>query len=903
MPKSTPIKTNFNGGEFSPLFLGRTDIEKYPTGCSILQGFYPTEQGPIVRRGGTAYTNEVFVSSNRCWLKEFIFNVNQSYTLEFGNQYIRFYTNRGLVLEAATTISAATQANPAAITDTAHGYTTGQQIYIAGVVGMTQLNGKMYLINVVDVNHYTLTDTDGNAIDSTGFSTYTSGGTASRVYTITTPYAVVDLTDTLGNLKLKFLQLNNVLYMYHTAYQTQKLLRNGNTNWSVVPVSFTNGPFQVTNNVQTTTVYGAWFSATVAGTASNGGLIRVQLSSTAGLVTGNQIRLSQITGTTEANGRWTVTVIDSTHVDLQNSAFANAWVSGGVAIGEVGTSVTLNASAAVWQATDVGELFYIGVYAFNVLPQWSPGITVASGATYRAGNNTYIALNAGTSGTVTPIHTSGSQADGNPGITWLYTDSGFGVVQITAYSSATQVTATIVTILPTGVIGSTKATYLWAHSLFSTTQGWPELGVLFRDRQTLFKGIQMASSVTSDYENFAPKIGGVQTPDSGIVITLPTANPTRWAADIGDLIVGTAGEEIVVNEISASSAFAPTNVRAHVQSRYGSRNVVAQIFGYGILFVSRSGQKVRDYKYTFQIYGYDGVSCNIYADHIAKGSDGLQGIIQVAEQQEPYSILWAVTTDGKLIGFTYNREEDIKGWHNHPIGGNGFVESVCCQPAPDGTRDDVWIIVRRTINGVTRRYVEYIAPEFLGRDATIANAFYVDAGLTYTGAATTTITGFYHLKNTLCDVLANGGVHPPITIDNNGTATLQYPATVASIGLSCPARIRTVRMEGGSQLGTSQGKIKRITSLVMRLFKTLGGWYGSDEATDGNGNYIHMDEIQYRQADGLMDTPPPMLSGDTDRLQWPSGDDTTDGYIEILFNTPTPATVVALMADEQTNEN
>lgn len=839
--KASPIKTSFNAGELTPLMAGRVDNAKYASGCSILQNLIPTTQGPIVRRGGTMYANEARTSANRSWLKEFIFNVTQSYVLEFGDQYIRFYTNRGLVLESPTTISAATKANPCSITDTSHGYSTGDQIYIASVGGMTQLNGKMYKIIKIDANTYTLTDIDGNAINSTGYTTYTGGGTASRVYTIATPYAVADLTDSLGNFALKFVQSNNVLYIFNSKYQTQKLSRLGNTNWSVTAVATTNGPFQVTNSILSTTVYA-----------------------------------SATTG-----------------------------------------SVSLTASAAIFQSTDVGELFFMQSAALTILPQWSPGITVTTGALYRAGNNTYKAVASGTTGTVTPTQTVGTVADGNPGVSWTYQDSNFGIVQITGVSSSTSASGTVITQLPTFCVGSSNATYLWAHSLFSNTFGWPEVGTFFRDRLTLFKGIQMAASVTSDYENFAPLIGGIQTADCSIVITLPTANPPRWAIDAGNLLVGTAGEEIVVAEISSSSPLAPSNIAARRASKYGSRNVDAQLVGYGILYATRSGQKIRDCKWNWQINSYDSVDVSVMGEHVPKGINGQQGITQICYAQEPYYILWCVTSDGRLAGFTYNREQDVQAWHNHPIGGsnanaplaaigitNATVESVVSVPSPDGTRDDVWIQVCRTINGVTRRYIEYVAPEFLDVDANIANAFYVDAGLTYSGPSTSRITGLYHLKGQTVDVLANGGAHPQVVVDQTGAIELQFAVTKAQVGLPCPALVRTMRPEAGSPLGSAQGKIKRITHVILRLLRSLGGWYGPDNDTDNNGDYLHMDQIQYRQADGPMDTPPPTLTGDTGRLQWPggAGADNTDGYVEVYIDTPTPFTLIALMADLQTNE-
>src|SRR4051812_47525822 len=126
MTKATPIKYSFNAGELSPLLDGRTDQAKYYSGASICENFIPTVQGPIIRRGGTYFANEVKTSANRTWLRRFTFNVTQSYILEFGDQYIRFYTNRGLVLEGTKNITGATQANPCVVTSAAHGYSNGQ---------------------------------------------------------------------------------------------------------------------------------------------------------------------------------------------------------------------------------------------------------------------------------------------------------------------------------------------------------------------------------------------------------------------------------------------------------------------------------------------------------------------------------------------------------------------------------------------------------------------------------------------------------------------------------------------------------------------------------------------------------------------------------------------------------
>lgn len=819
MAKATPIKVSFNAGELSAYLDGRTDQGKYFNGCSLLENFLPLIEGPITRRGGTYFAQEVKASSQYTWLVPFRFNVNQSFVLEFGNQYIRFFTSRGVVTEAAKTITAATKANPCVITSNAHGYSNGDYIYILGIAGMTELNGGYFKVAGVTANTFQLQDQDGNNIDSSSYTTYTSGGTASRVYQVTTPYTAADLTDaTTGDFRLKFKQVGDVVYLVHPSYQQRKLSRFGNTNWTLTTLDTTNGPFKDRNTDSTITVY---------------------------------------------------------------------------ASAETGTGITLTASSAIFQAGHVGSLFYMEQKLTDIVQQWEVGKAMAISDRRRSGNNNYIAQNAATTGNVKPTHTKGAAYDGSGGVQWLYADSGFGIVRITAIGGGgTTATADVITRLPSGCVGVGNPTYRWAHSLFSTVEGWPEYVGLTRERLTFLKGIELALSVAGDYENFASKIGGEITADAAIRITLPTENAPRWMVDGSqDLIIGTGGDEIAVGKITTTDPLGPDNIEAKVKTSYGSSNVDPVLVGDEILFASRSGKRLRSYQYSFQINGYQGSDLTILSRHVTG-----DGLIQLAYAQEPHSIIWAVTYDGYLVGFTFNREQDVLAWHRHPIGGDGIVESVCTIPSPDGSRDDAWLIVRRTINGVTRRYVEYITPEFEGDDSTIADAFYVDSGLTYSGSATTTISGLKHLLGKSVDILADGGAHPQKTVGllapGKWGVTLDFAVEKAQVGLPCPAKMRTMRIEAGSQLGTAQGKIKRIARALIRFYKTLGGKYGPDEN--------NLDPVIYREAGAPMDTPPALLSGDR-TFSWPGGYD-TEGYVLVVNDSPTPMTVVTIVTEVEVNE-
>lgn len=899
--KALPLKTSFNGGELSPRLGARTDETKYGSGVSSLENFIPTVQGPIIRRGGNVYVHEVKTSANRTWLIPFQFNVVGSYALEIGDQYMRFYTNRGIVTEAPGTITGITQANPGVVHQVAHGYSTGNEVFISGVLGMTQINGHFYRVVGIDADHYSLKDVDGNVINTTTFTAYASGGTAQRVYEIATPYHVADLTDAQGCLRVKYLQSQSVLYLVHGIYPMQVLSRFANTNWTIAPAVLTNGPFQDPNKNTGAKVYVTPTTTGVTGAANNGsGLIRLAVSSTTGIVTGNTINVEGVVGTTEANGVWTVTLIDATHIDLQGSSFVTAYSSGGTVFGRDGTACTITASQATFNANQVGELFYLEKPLTDATSQWTAGKAYTLGARVENGFNTYICIVAGTSGSDTPTHTQGAVFDGSPGCQWLFEDSSTGVIKVTAFSSTTSVSGTIQTTPNYQNYLASNQTYIWAHGLYSVDAGFPEAICLFRDRVTMVSGIKLALSAPGDYLNFPKKIGGQVTANCGIVETLPTSNPVRWMQAQNDLLIGTGGEEILVTETDTTQGLSPSNIKCRRQTSHGSRLVDSVPIEFVNMFVTRSGQQLRAMVYNWNIQGYEADDMTIMSEHIPKGIDGKQGIVQMSFAQEPDTVLWCTTTDGRLIGFTYNQAQEVFCWHRHPLGGanataqygNATAESICVIPSPDGVRDDPWMIVQRTINGVQRRYIEWQSPYFTDQQSNIANAFYVDAGATYNGALTSTITGLYHLVGQTCDVLADGGTHPQRVVSAAGTISLQVPAQVVQVGLPCPAKVITMRPDAGSQIGSAQGSMKRIFSIVMRFIKTLTGEYGPPDGP--------FDEMELMEGDDDMDTPMTMIDGDYDR-EWP-GDNETDNFVCYQTNSPLPATLVGFRLEMETQE-
>jgi hypothetical protein len=243
--------TNFTGGELSPRLDGRTDLTKYSSGCSTLENLVVYPHGSAARRPGSTFIAEVADSDNKTRLIPFEFSTTQTYMLEFSNLKMRVYKDKGAVLEGDKTISGITQANPAVVTATSHGYSNGDEVLISGVSGMTEVNGKRFLVADKTTNTFELQDKDGVDINSTGFTAYSSGGVSNKVFELATPYTTAQLFD------LKFAQSADVMYITHPAHEVEKLSRTGHTSWTLTDVDFTKGPMQDANTTGTTLNPGA----------------------------------------------------------------------------------------------------------------------------------------------------------------------------------------------------------------------------------------------------------------------------------------------------------------------------------------------------------------------------------------------------------------------------------------------------------------------------------------------------------------------------------------------------------------------------------------------------------------------------------------------------------------------
>lgn len=223
------IQTSFAGGELSPTLYARVDLSKYHTGAARLLNFFVDYRGGVSNRPGFEFVCRARDSVNPERLIPFQFSTVQNYILEFSDFFMRVIKDGALVLNTAKTIVGITNANPGVVNVTAHGYAAGKQIAF-DVEGMTELNNKDFFVVPIDADHFSLLDWNGNSINTSVYSMFTSGTVAS-VYEVAAPYAAADLA------MLKFTQSADIMTICHPDYIQYDLTRTGDTSWAFVAVT------------------------------------------------------------------------------------------------------------------------------------------------------------------------------------------------------------------------------------------------------------------------------------------------------------------------------------------------------------------------------------------------------------------------------------------------------------------------------------------------------------------------------------------------------------------------------------------------------------------------------------------------------------------------------------------
>jgi len=538
----------------------------------------------------------------------------------------------------------------------------------------------------------------------------------------------------------------------------------------------------------------------------------------------------------------------TTPFDEKGIAFNSAMT---ISDSTIGTGRTVTTVAAGFMVSDVGrEIWAAGGVAVITGFTSSTVVTVTVTNAFPSGSSPTWSLQGSpqTSNTPSakdPVGASTSltlAADGwRPADVGKFVKINGGLVQITTYTSATVVSGVIRAAM-TAIVASPANAWSVESSVWNNNDGFPCTGTLYEQRlvtagspgypQTIWQ------SRTGEYLNF--ELGTKDDDAMSFTVSSDQINPITHMAQTKALIALTYGGEFTIAG-GVEKPITPTNIQVKNPSIYGCNNVKPARIGNELYFIQRSNRKLRAMAYKYDSDTYGSPDMSVLSEHITKS-----GIVDMAYQQEPESILFAVRADGVLATLTVDRDQDVVGWARQTT--DGAFESVASIPVADG--EQVWTIVNRTVNGATVRYVERFTA-----------GIRVDCAVSaVSGPGSATWGGLSHMNGKLVDIVADGVVMQQQTVVA-GQITLPRNAFAVQIGLPFKTLIKTLTPEVSGSTGSVQGNSMRIGEITLRFLETIG--------CKINGQTVAFRNLGAQ----VLDKPPALFTGDhrLENLGWERG--------------------------------
>lgn len=839
--KVQALIANMTGGEISPRLKSRPDIKKYGAGLRTLLNGYDAPHAGARKRPGSLFVLRQRSDSEDVRLVLFQFSTEQTYCLLFGPGYMWIFKDRGIVTNGPLSIASIAKMSPAVVTTTTpHGLTTGDSVILQTVGGMTELNNQHYRVTVMSATSIQL---DG--CDATNFASYTGSGTLARIVTLATNYGAADIAD------MQFAQVNDVLYISHPRFPLTKLSRYSHTSWTLSQPTITTGPFRTINSDRSLKITPSGWNGTETSYGTH--------------LVGHTCSLTASTG-----------------------IFTPGMVGGLLRLSEEGGETGL-ASAPVGDSTKSIAVNDVYTYEGNIY-----GVSNVVGITTWEKIGRVPDHNSGTVRVYASISGGGSYFDAD------FLHPGYCVVKITGYVSAQVVTVEIVRYqMPRSIVYNGSS--FWEEGAWNSYRGFPRTICFFEQRMMLGGSASdptvIWGSRSAAYEDFED---GTKDGDAIVYrLSSGSADVIRWMIGGRVLTAGTSFGEYAVAASSQNDALTPTNFRARVQTTYGTSAALPVRIGQAVLYPQRAGipqnpaTKLREFSYSFQNDAFGSVDISIFAEHITG-----PGFDQIAVMLEPDSMIMIRRVDGLLAGCTYEKEQEVVAWHRHAIGGNGVeVRGILSIPGADG--DELWMSVRRLVNGQVRRYIE-VLPACHDDDISLHDARMLDCHVSYRGVPVSTLSGLNHLAGDAVKVVIDGTVNDAV-VGSDGRIDISalplpdgyHDATEVTIVVGYPYKmiIETQALEAGARAGTAQSRQQKISKLFMRLLNSGGGTYGTTEEDQ--------QPIYYRTASDAMGRAVPLYSGFCE-LAMPSGWE-RDQVIRIEHDDPLPFFVTGIVAEINTS--
>lgn len=907
--RENKITNNFNAGEWSPFLDGRSDLEKYASACIKMENFRPLPWGGASLRPGTQFFGYAKYNDRPCRLVAFNYSTLLSYWIEMGDLYLRFWKSDG------------TQVTVTPNTAPALAWVSGAT-YIAGDFSTSPIDGKTY---------YCILGTNG-ATDPSADATH---WLQQSIFEVPSPYSVSQI------FAVQRKQVNAQMRFVHPSVTPQTLVYGGAANlWTFgatvfkYPVFLDQNANQALTMAVASTTKGAsttltaaapaWLTATwypAGWSVTQGGVIYQCVTS----------HTSGTFATDLSDGKWKAqTIFTAQHVgaffELQQLAASSS------------TSIDMDNST-------IGVTVYStpinvqGDWTFTTSQFWWGKVQVQRSID---GAQTWTVIREFTAKSDQNYTTSGTEQPPNVGFPPVqyriaYTQAGApfdpsiwvgstptqysyaqallvaqdaylaGLAQVTAYTSNTQVT---VTIIQPPV--STSGTYLWSEGAFSTYRGFP-CTIGFYEQRMLYGGTayqpnNIWGSVTGDFDNFR-----YSSDDDAAVAFQPAVcqqNPAQWIETLLRVHVATAAEEILMSSGNLDEPLTPSNVTVRAQSHYGSDPVQPLLIQNSILFLERNSRRVREMREMSPYVvatDFQAPDLTLLAEHVTQPTGVIAGLVLPGGGitcmdfgRLPDPLCYFVRSDGQMPVLTYNREQNIVAWCRYVT--NGSFESVAS--IYGSPVDKVAVSVSRPLgpNGAAVRTIEgfTIDPAFypLQQADLLLDCGYQTPfiGLKYTGVTCA------WLANQTITLVADGAEYAGITADANGTAVLPagVSAYVINAGLPYIGYLTPMKPVLAGPGGGSQGKRVRVAEIVLRMRNSLSiEFYGGTNPTSWNLK-------QFRQPSDAPGAIPPLSSTNDDGTAnpngvidwalpqpWPDGNNFS-GQINLRQSHPYPTTILGI---------
>lgn len=745
------IKYAFVAGEISPTFFGRSDLEKYDLGVARATNWFVDYRGGLSTRAGTRFVDYLKHDDQEIVLFPFLFapNLANTYIIVFGHEYIRFIQDGAYVLESDVTVSGISQSNPGVVTATAHGYSTGDWVYLDDVAGMTEVNGRLFEVGATTTNTFGLRDPFGNDFDTRAFDAYTSGGTANRVYTVTSPYSASDLPNLRGY------QIRDTVRLTHPSYSVRNLVRTSATNWSISVESIGTDMPQPSG---------------LAGTASDAGSASVVYAVTAVSYDDEESLASEILVLDSiVNFTSTAGSVTLTWNEVDDARYYNVYRSN-VFPGS-GSSATDVTRAA--QLGFLGQSFGPTFTDTNIVPDFTVSPPRGNNPFAHGSISRIEVTNAGSgydkNDTVTVSGGGGSGFVGFP----VVNDSGEVISVViqnggAGYSSPTVTfntstgsgaTATA-TVSPATGNNPATASIHQSRQIYAGSNNQPL--TVWGSRPGLFSNFDVSESVNDgdayEFDLESEEVARIEHLASTRQGLLLFSRSGIWRVHGG-------ADEIVT----------PLNAVAVPQSSRGCSPVSPLKIDNDLLYVEGKSRNVRLLEYNDITKVFNGVDMSILSNHLF---DESRQISAWAYAQNPHNLIWAVRSDGALLAFTLVKDQEVFAWT--PNYTRGLFEDVTV--VQENGVDVAYFVVKRYVNGRWTKFIERLFPRtFLE----VEDAWCVDCGLsrelTYPAADLTLSAPTGDVTLTASTAVFTAGDVGKVIFGNTGKATITSYVSATSV--------------------------------------------------------------------------------------------------------------------------